>query len=157
VRALKYDGWHTTANDMASRMARLSFPSDVLREAPVLVPVPLFPARERERGYNQSSLLAVALSRRWDLQVVLDCLRRCRTTQSQTRLSAAERARNVSGAFSVQPTAAALLRGKHIMLVDDVVTTASTMNECAATLFGGGARIVSYVTFGRAHAAGDAL
>jgi ComF family protein len=138
-------------------MARLSFPEDVLRESPTLVPVPLFAARERERGYNQSSLLALGLSRRWKLKVMLDCLQRCRTTHSQTRLSPAERARNVSGAFSVKATSLAPLAGEHIMLVDDVVTTSATLNECATTLFESGARIVSYVTFGRAHASGDAL
>jgi predicted amidophosphoribosyltransferase len=66
-----------------------------------------------------------------------------------------ERLVNVSGAFGHSPTAALRARGAHIVLVDDVVTTAATLNACAAALTAAGARIVSYATFGRAPGAGD--
>jgi len=63
--------------------------------------------------------------------------------------------RNVHGAFTAMPAARAVLRGTHVVLVDDVVTTAATLNACAAVLHDAGARIVSYLTFGRAPAIGD--
>ena len=134
-------------------MARLSWPPDVLRERSLLVPVPLAPSRLRERGYNQSALLARALAPRWGVPV-LEALTRTRATATQTRLTPGDRLRNVAGAF-VATVPKGALAGEHVVLVDDVVTTAATLNSCATALFEGGARIVSYVTFGRARAAGD--
>jgi predicted amidophosphoribosyltransferase len=88
------------------------------------------------------------------LDVWQDVLIRTHFTSSQTRLTPEERLRNVSGAFRVTGDPARL-RGAHLVLVDDVVTTAATLNACAAALFAGGARIISYVTFGRARLPGD--
>lgn len=156
VHALKYDGWTIAAGAMARRMAALDWPDDVVRERAALVPVPLAAARLRERGYNQSRVLAAALAEAvapdaalpvWD-----DVLVRTRSTRSQTRLTPAERLTNVAGAFRAAPAAAGRLRGAHVVLVDDVVTTAATLNACAAALVAGGARVVSFVTFGRARA-----
>jgi predicted amidophosphoribosyltransferase len=65
--------------------------------------------------------------------------------------------RNVHGAFAAAAGARAVLRGTHVVLVDDVVTTAATLNACAAVLHDAGARIISYVTFGRAPAIGDRI
>ncbi|MEX0908413.1 MAG: phosphoribosyltransferase family protein, partial [Gemmatimonadaceae bacterium] len=64
---------------------------------------------------------------------------------------------NVAGAFSVAPDAGPGLRGTHVVLVDDVITTAATLNACAQSLFDAGARIISYVTFGRARSGSDAV
>jgi ComF family protein len=138
-------------------MARLSFPIDVVRERTALVPVPLARTRERERGYNQSGLIARAMSAEWKTPLWEDVIVRGRSTESQTRLTPEERRRNVSSAFSVAPQLGARLRGAHIVLVDDVVTTAATLNACAAALYDGGARIISYVTFGRAPSIGDRI
>ena len=139
---------------MGERMARLAFPRDVVEERSVIVPVPLAPVRQRDRGYNQSALLGSALGRRWGLPV-REHLTRTRVTVSQTRLTPGARRNNVAGAFSVASLPAELV-GRHVVLVDDVVTTAATLNACAAALHAGGARIITYVTFGRARAAGDA-
>jgi predicted amidophosphoribosyltransferase len=84
-----------------------------------------------------------------------DVVARSRSTRTQTQLTPGERAANVAGAFHATDGARAKLRDAHLVLVDDVVTTASTLNACAAALFAGGARILSYVTFGRAPASGD--
>ena len=153
VHSLKYGGWHAIATEMAARMARLAWPIDVVHERAALLPVPLSQARERERGFNQSERLAAALATRWKIPVWTDVLERSRSTETQTRLSPDQRLANVSGAFRVRD--AARPRGAHVVVVDDVVTTAATLNACAAALFSAGARIISYVTFGRAPAATD--
>jgi len=154
VHALKYHGWPAVAPAMARRMAQLRFPDDVERERAALVPVPLARTRRRERGYNQSEELARALAPLWGVPMRSDLLERSRTTATQTRLTPGERHRNVSGAFRACADRASL-RGLHLVLIDDVVTTAATLNACAAALHAGGARILSYVTFGRAPALGD--
>lgn len=154
VHALKYEGWPAVAPAMARRMAHLRFPDDVERERAALVPVPLASARRRERGYNQSAELARALAEHWHVPMREDVVVRTRSTQTQTQLTPGERQRNVSGAFRASADRASL-RGLHLVLVDDVVTTAATLNACATALHDGGARILSYVTFGRAPALGD--
>ncbi|MEO7042670.1 MAG: phosphoribosyltransferase family protein [Gemmatimonadaceae bacterium] len=138
---------------MAEQMARLNFPMDVVEERDMLVPVPLAPARARERGYNQSELLARLLAAHWNVGVV-EALARSRATETQTRLTPGDRLRNVAGAFATV-VGSKDLAGRHVVLVDDVITTAATLNACAKALHEGGARIISYVTFGRARAAGD--
>lgn len=157
VHALKYHGWERMADGMAERMARLSWPADVVEERTALVPVPLAPARLRERGFNQSERLARALGARLSLPVWADVLERGRATRTQTRLTPEQRLSNVSGAFHARAASATRLHGAHVLLVDDVVTTAATLNACAAALFGAGARIISYVTFGRAPGPGDRI
>jgi ComF family protein len=155
VHALKYGRWHAVAREMAERMSRLAWPMDVAEERSSVVPVPLFSDRERERGFNQSEALATVLAQRWRVPVWRDFLERARATDSQTRLTPEQRLANVSGAFRVRYESRPVLRGAHVILVDDVVTTAATLNACAAALVAGGARIVSFVTFGRAPASGD--
>jgi ComF family protein len=155
VHSLKYEGWWRVADGAATRMARLDWPRDVLDERAMVVPVPLAASRQRQRGYNQSECLARALAPLWKVPLQLDALVRSRPTQTQTRLTPEERVRNVHGAFSTTATARDVLRGAHVVLVDDVVTTAATLNACAAVLHNAGARIISYVTFGRAPAIGD--
>ena len=155
VHALKYDGWTVVAGEMAAQMARLAWPADVVAERTALVPVPLARRRLRERGYNQSLLLARELSARIGIPVWDGCVERARETRTQTRLTPGERLGNVSNAFRVAAIARERLRGAHLVLVDDVVTTGATLDACASALFEGGARILSYVTFGRAPTAGD--
>lgn len=155
VHALKYGGWPAVAREIGARMARLDWPADVRRERAAIVPVPLGPARLRERGYNQSELLAQGVAPHWGVPIWTDVICRERDTSSQTRLTPEDRLRNVSGAFRATVSGRIKLRGAHVVLIDDVVTTASTLNACAAALFDGGARVLSYVTFARAPAAGD--
>jgi len=157
VHALKYGGWHAIAAEMAEQMARLAWPQDVTEERAAILPVPLAKSRERERGFNQSERLGYALARRWHVPLWTNTLERARATTTQTRLTPEQRLANVSGAFRVATAAREALKDTHVVLVDDVVTTAATLNACAATLVAGGARVVSYVTFGRAPAAGDRL
>ena len=120
------------------------FLNDYLKENPlpgdVLVPVPIHPKRLRERGYNQSSLLARELSRLSGLPLVDNCLVRTVYIAPQAKAaSAAERLRNISGAFACRNT---YLYGKGIILIDDVSTSGATMNACAAALKSAGAAAV---------------
>jgi ComF family protein len=157
VHALKYSGWSRVADEMASRMSRISWPRDVVEERAGIIPIPLASARKRERGYNQSELLARGLADRWKIPVWPDIVSRARETETQTRLTPEQRQGNVAGWFQICSSNRSLLVGAHRVIVDDVVTSAATLTECAKVLYGAGARIISYVTFGRAHASGDRL
>lgn len=108
--------------------------------------VPLYPVRQRERGYNQSELLARVLAGRLR-KPLKRCLARIRPTQTQTNLTARQRATNVKGAFRSRPVQG--LEGCRVLLVDDVMTTGATVNECARMLKEGGAERVYVVTVAR--------
>lgn len=113
----------------------------------VIVPVPLHRSRLRQRGFNQAVLLGSVLSRQLSLPMLPDALVRTRPTEPQIELSAAERRLNVKGAFSVNRTG--LVAGKRILLLDDVMTTGSTMDECAKELKKAGADMVIAATIAR--------
>lgn len=112
-----------------------------------LVPVPLHPARRRERGFNQADLLAELLSRRTSipLQPVLE---RIRYTKTQTAFDRAERMENLRNAFRLRKNAA--VQGYRVLLIDDVLTTGSTLSECARVLKIAGAVSVHAATAARA-------
>jgi len=130
IHALKYRGATALAPLLSEPMAAALAAHPLLVD--LVVPVPLHPQRERERGYNQSALLASRLAAAAGLPPPTPLLRRERDTRSQVGLSARERRDNVRGAFCcVDPRAAAGRRG---LLVDDVVTTGATLEACAATL-----------------------
>lgn len=121
-------------------------------EAPeVLVPVPLHPLRLRWRGFNQSLELARALARETGAEVLPGGLSRVRHTVPQTTLGAGERRANVRGAFAAD---AAALRGRRVLLVDDVMTTGTTLEECARTLRRAGAARVLVLVLARTGGSG---
>jgi ComF family protein len=111
-----------------------------------LVPVPLHPTRERARGFNQSRYLAERLSTHLKTPVE-EALRRTRRTTAQVQLGVDARRRNVTGAFT--PSLEATLDGRSFMLVDDVVTSGSTLGACADALLEAGALTVRAVTAAR--------
>ncbi|MBI3943409.1 MAG: ComF family protein [Chloroflexi bacterium] len=102
-----------------------------------IVPVPLHPQREKERGFNQALLLAQELARREGLPLEVNLLRRVRYTRSQTGLDPAGRLANVAGAFACRDGQKVI--GRQVLLVDDVMTTGATMSACAQALKSGGA------------------
>lgn len=109
--------------------------------------VPLHPVRERERSYNQARLLAQGLASACPSLALRACLRRVRPTPSQTHLTAAERLANVKSMFFAQSPKD--VAGRRILLVDDVMTTGATVNECALALKQAGADLVGVLTVGR--------
>jgi len=118
-----------------------------------VVPVPLHRVRQRERGFNQADKLARCLTERFSDLTVRNGLLRIRETPQQTRLSGAERRRNIKGAFALAQEIDC--RGKTILLVDDVITTGATAEECARTLRRGGAKVVDVLAVARAVSAWD--
>ncbi len=113
----------------------------------LIVPVPLHQHRLRERGFNQSLELAKRIARAVGRQTNLEALQRTRATEVQSGLDAKTRRHNVRGAFAANPE---IVRGKSIALIDDVVTTAATVHECASVLKLAGALDVSVWAVARA-------
>ncbi|MDA1060735.1 MAG: phosphoribosyltransferase family protein [bacterium] len=117
-----------------------------------LVPVPLHKARLKYRGFNQSLLLAEYLSKRFKRSCVLDCLHRLKNSERQAKLGKLERQINLQGAFCLNVKNPNLsVSGRRVVLIDDVATTCSTLNECAKTLKSGGAKSVTGLVLARGH------
>ena len=148
LHAFKYEGRRALAGPLAAMMRTAG--AAVLDDADASVPVPLHPWRRVRRGFNQADDLACLLG-----APILRVLWRGRATAPQTGLSAAARRRNVRHAFGLSPFLSdergrRLLEGRVIVLVDDVRTTGATLDACAATLKGAGAREVRALTMARA-------
>ena len=155
VTAFKFHG----ALDLAAVFAEAIVGAERRRAAPrpeLVLPVPLGAARWRERGYNQAWELARRVARRLDLVAEPELLLRLRETAHQLALPLAERAGNVRGAFAVEPRRRAELRGRHVAVVDDVMTTASTAAEIAGVLRQAGAATVEIWVLARTPRPGDA-
>ncbi len=148
VVRFKYQGEHFLRRPLARWLAE-SLQNDArLHDPPAdaLVPVPLHRRRERERGFNQADALCRRLSCETGLPV-WRALRRVRATSVQARLSRAQRLHNLRDAFLPAPRLP--VRGAHLLLVDDVFTTGSTVHECARVLCGAGAASVRVLTVTR--------
>jgi len=147
VHALKYHHGLHVLEDIITAMRAAPGYADWLRGA-VLVPVPLHPRKQRERGYNQSLLLAECCVQATDGQAeVQELLQRIADTQSQTHYDRETRQENLKNAFALAPGATINPLQRYI-LVDDVFTTGSTLNSCASALRRGGALSLDVVTFG---------
>ncbi len=147
VHALKFERKTALARPLGDLMAEAGSAMLPLDAVDCLVPVPLHPSREAERGFNQSVLLANRVGRRWGVPVESRSLRRRRPTLPQTDLDAEGRRANVRGAFTLSRPAA--VDGRHVLLIDDVFTTGATVAECARVLLEAGARAVGVLTVAR--------
>ncbi len=143
VHELKYTGYTRIADWLGNQMFRAVLDSEAYCTVDCVASIPLHRVRKRERGFNQSALLGQALAARLEKPFVDDALLRRHYTESQTLLHADLRRRNVRGAFRIgryDPT------GQKMLLVDDVFTTGSTVNEAAKTLLRAGAAEVYVLT-----------
>jgi len=135
---LKFDG------EMEIAQAIGKFMADKLQktgwEIDVIIPVPLHPDRLSERGFNQSYLLSQEIGRRCNIDVYGEVLIRQRYTESQVPLSRLQRMRNVKDAFSIKESR--VIKDRNVLLVDDIMTTGATLNECSSILKKHGARKV---------------
>ncbi len=131
---------------LATLLHHVAGVSAAIEAADWVLPLPLSAERLAERGYNPSLLLARQLA---PSRCRADLLLRLRHTPPQHTLPRAERLRNVRGAFAVDPLAAATLRGRRLVLLDDVMTTGASVREAAATLRAAGAEHITAVVFAR--------
>jgi ComF family protein len=150
VLALKHADRTHLAKALGGWMRRAG--AEVLDGADLVVPVPLHWTRLFARRYNQAGLLAHAIRAAGGPPVAPDWLVRRRRTPSQGRLGPTARTRNVRGAFALRPGRS--IRGQRIVLIDDVLTTGATVEECARILRRGGAEFVGVLTLARALRAG---
>jgi ComF family protein len=145
VHRLKYRNLRAMAAPLAAFMA--DYLSDNPLPHDIIIPVPLHSKKLRERGYNQSELLAKQLGRLTTVPVVKDCLIRHRHTPAQAMTkSIEERHRNLTGAFTCKNDS---VRGRKILLIDDVATSCATLDACAAALKSAGAVSVWGLTLAR--------
>ena len=146
VHALKYQDRQDLVPMMGMWMARAG--ADLVRDADVIVPVPLHWMRLVRRGFNQSAVLAQSVGGRAGVAVV-DALVRARRTRQQVGLSGTARRRNVAGAFAVRDAARPAIAGRRVLLVDDVITTGATVDACVRALRRGAAETVDVLSFSR--------
>ncbi len=154
LHAFKYHRRRLLARPLADLLREAA--SDLLAEADAVVPVPLHPWRQWQRGFNQADDLARGLG-----LPVWPVLRRHRTGPPQAKLSAADRPANVLGAYQLPPASRFArhperLSGRHLILVDDVMTTGATLDACSRVLLAAGVSRVLALTVARAVAAAHA-
>ena len=147
VHSFKYGGRTSLGHTLGSLLAR--FAEQWLPEAenPLIMPIPLHPRKLRERGFNQSLVLARHVASRTGFELDFLTLRRIRYTLPQAGLKGSERRRNVRRAFEL--TGQKAVKGRTVLLVDDVATTGSTLNECARVLIRAGAERVNCLVLAR--------
>ncbi len=148
VHGFKYLGHTHLAKTLAAWLAEaLDDPRMMAKPFDALVPVPLHHVRQREREFNQAEVLARLIAEKAG-RPVWNALKRTRKTPTQTRLDRSERMENLRGAFKVRSPAQ--VKGKDLVIVDDVFTTGSTVEECSRVLLKAGAASVRVITVARA-------
>ncbi|MBE7211214.1 MAG: ComF family protein [Gluconacetobacter diazotrophicus] len=144
---MKYGDRTENARTLARWMHRAG--AELLAEAELLVPVPLHRARLRQRRYNQAALLAYAVGRLSARPVCPDALLRTRDTAKLAALAPAARRAALAGAIAPRPSRIGLLSGRRVLLVDDILTTGTTLGHCAEALRGAGAARVDVLVAAR--------
>jgi len=132
IHNLKYKGVQDIGPELGKMYGLVLMNSGFTRDIDLIIPVPLHPSKERIRGFNQSYLISLGISQVTGITVDSTSLCRVSSTSTQTKKSRYERWKNVEGTFMVQDSGAVTC--KHILLVDDVITTGSTMESCVNEL-----------------------
>lgn len=144
VRKLKYSGVALLADEMANDLARAA---SLLRiQNPLASFVPMHPQRMRKRGFNHSELLARKTAEKMEIECAA-LLRRTRNAPQQARLNREQRLRNLRGAFAAADAMRDKIKGRNILLIDDVFTTGATAKSCAEALLDAGAAQVYFVAY----------
>ncbi len=144
IHRFKYGKKLPLGKTLAESLGRAVSETKCFTNCDVVIPVPLHRARQRERGFNQSDILAQGISESTGIALAQGVLKRKRNTKDQTYLNAQQRADNVRGAFVVKEPDR--MEGRTVILVDDVMTTGATLNECAGLLRAAGATDVFAAT-----------
>lgn len=132
IHQLKYKGHEELGLQLGQMMGRQLVESGRFQSIDILVPLPLFAARQKKRGYNQATVLCNGMAKAMNLPVYEKAVERMAATESQTKKGRIDRWLNTEGKFRVKDEAA--LSGKHLLLVDDVITTGATLEACGAEL-----------------------
>lgn len=148
IQSFKYKGVRMLARQFAVEMNRLITLRN-LETYDMIIPVPLHPSRLRSRGFNQAQLLAEELSSLCGIPVRTDVLRRIRKTRQQAKLSHEAREANLSKAFEATTS----IHGTRVLILDDVITTGSTVCSCAEALYKAGAADVQAISIAGMHSA----
>lgn len=144
IHGFKYQQKMTLGQRLGKRLGEKLIDDKLVSRFDCIIPVPLHPARKRERGFNQSQILAQELSEATHIPALKKVLKRTRNTKDQTKLTPEERIQNVKGAFDLKDPET--VKGKRIILVDDVITTGATLGECARVLSEAGAKQIMGAT-----------
>jgi len=147
LHSFKYHGRVEIGEEFARKAHEVFRDASFINEADIIIPVPLHFRKRLDRGYNQAGIFSEHLSLLFDRPLDRISLKRITNTRSQTRLNPKQRFANVKGAFRVKERSA--IKGKKILLVDDIVTTGATLFECARTLRRAGAAEVISFTIAR--------
>jgi ComF family protein len=132
LHRIKYLGRKEAARALGREYGRLLQEQENYASVDLIIPVPLFPTREHQRGYNQSAWLARGIAEGMERPIRERALARIRKTETQTHKSRQERLLNTEGAFVIRESRR--IRGRHVLLVDDVMTTGATLEACALPL-----------------------
>lgn len=136
IHSLKYEKKFLVGKHLGMLLAEMRAATISEWQIDYIIPVPLHRLKIAERGYNQSYYISKGIGRKFNIPVINNLVRRIKYTQSQTKLTREERENNLSGAFRVH--AADKIKSKNILIVDDVITTGATTNECARILISAG-------------------
>lgn len=147
IHSFKYKGKISTGEILGKIMADFAYPAFTMTDYSLIIPVPLHPKRLRERGFNQSVILAKEISKRFHIPLDFLTLKRHMYTEAQINLGRKDREANVSGVFTVGDSAK--IQGQRIILVDDVYTSGSTVRECTLVLMQSGAEAVAILTLAK--------
>jgi ComF family protein len=140
IHRFKYQKKVPLGKHLAQGLGEVVTQENDFGDCDLIIPVPLHPARRRQRGFNQSEILAEGISEVAGIPIGNNILTRRKNTKDQTYLNAQQRAENVKDAFGLNQSET--IEDKNVILVDDVITTGATLNECAEVLLQAGAKTV---------------